>query len=1025
MKARLERADAVPDDAELVVTPVTVESTDYNYDAYMDALNQDPEKEYTSENTLLYDIAFMIDEKDADGNLTGKKVEFTPAAGDVNVSIRFKKNQLKNELGVETAEDIEVIHLPLENEVKEAFDSTAEATEITADNIIVQEVENQKVDVNKETVGFRTTDFSVFAFTVDFHYEGKDYSIPGSTQVLLSELIQNLHITVDGTSDGSILDVLQVKEVLFTNEELVKTEKVSGVITYQAEEGLRENVDVGEQDFLITSKKSFASDEIMTIILMDGRVLKVNVTDAQNALDVSVVLYDYDDQTTITIPSDITSDNIVLVVWVGDNGDISTTTGDIPWKVVDMNGIKGQNTPYNITIDSFNRQAWSQDGAISYSSLTPEQKANIKARLVHSTKSVSEFNLGALQNRFWNESEYTTIWNGGFDGFGMSVDHVTGLVTEGRYEINLKKANRKEQDVVFEFEDSSEAGAIDSNYYVLLKGLKLGGNPNQDWDYYYYVVLVNIDGSNPKVYLPVTGYWSDNQQFSENWTNLSATIIKPKGNNVIQTGGRKPQPNEYQEAYVMGDYTFNYEGFVSETDEENHVDRQEFLFTLKKADYEPAKTPEEIVGPGIDFGITADEFKQCGHLQSNFATNNYSGHGDTAINVQPDLSNVPGTSVASKITGNIYYNNPSGAVILTNDNDTSKVGGHTEFCVIEHSTESKIKNTIVDPIINYGAAVSDILINKEPTLTPKSNEIDLTQFPDGITIYLDGDKMKDALAHDNAGEITLNMLPNQVVVFNFDETETLRLGKILCNVGDSQATKEFMAEHLVFNCASVKNLELNESLGMHLVPDSDSKTYVTESSEGWIISGGYFENVDPGDEWHFRYQHLREPKNIYVNFEKKVDGQRPAQGQVFEFDLSVWNASNNAWEPIETLTNNRQNIKYTIQPGEGRIFRIKEKGKSASTEGNYKKDIKEYFVLARYYLDVSAHAAYYDSFQEAKRVLEDDLLEDDGNTISKIVFENETAPETEVGNLIISKTVTGGVTKEEAEGARRSDQGRS
>ena len=50
-------------------------------------------------------------------------------------------------------------------------------------------------------------------------------------------------------------------------------------------------------------------------------------------------------------------------------------------------------------------------------------------------------------------------------------------------------------------------------------------------------------------------------------------------------------------------------------------------------------------------------------------------------------------------------------------------------------------------------------------------------------------------------------------------------------------------------------------------------------------------------------------------------------------------------------------------------------------------------------------------------MLEDDLLEDDGNTISKIVFENETAPETEVGNLIISKTVTGGVTKEEAEGA--------
>ena len=41
VKATLERADAVPDDAELVVTPVTPSSTDYNYAVYMDALNQE------------------------------------------------------------------------------------------------------------------------------------------------------------------------------------------------------------------------------------------------------------------------------------------------------------------------------------------------------------------------------------------------------------------------------------------------------------------------------------------------------------------------------------------------------------------------------------------------------------------------------------------------------------------------------------------------------------------------------------------------------------------------------------------------------------------------------------------------------------------------------------------------------------------------------------------------------------------------------------------------------------------------
>ncbi|MBR4090613.1 MAG: hypothetical protein IKK28_07065 [Mogibacterium sp.] len=39
--ASLEDASAVPDDADLVVTPVTKDSKNYNYDAYMEALNRE------------------------------------------------------------------------------------------------------------------------------------------------------------------------------------------------------------------------------------------------------------------------------------------------------------------------------------------------------------------------------------------------------------------------------------------------------------------------------------------------------------------------------------------------------------------------------------------------------------------------------------------------------------------------------------------------------------------------------------------------------------------------------------------------------------------------------------------------------------------------------------------------------------------------------------------------------------------------------------------------------------------------
>ena len=99
--ATLDDPKAVPDNAEFRVTPVTKDSTDYNYDAYMNALNDDAaassdsdtEKQYTDENTLLYDMAFIypVEEKDEYGNVTQKEVEVQPAEGAVKISVNSRK----------------------------------------------------------------------------------------------------------------------------------------------------------------------------------------------------------------------------------------------------------------------------------------------------------------------------------------------------------------------------------------------------------------------------------------------------------------------------------------------------------------------------------------------------------------------------------------------------------------------------------------------------------------------------------------------------------------------------------------------------------------------------------------------------------------------------------------------------------------------------------------------------------------------------------------------------------------------
>lgn len=203
--AKLQYSGAIPDDAELKVTPVTPDTAGYNYDAYMQALNdnadkienetgldlsatgnsadasssaaaQDPEisgtaKEaataFTQENTLLYDIAFMADKTDEDGNvIEGEKEEFEPTEGAVKISMVFKQKQLSADLKVESAGDVAVVHLPLDNAVKEDVDSTKDATAISAGDVNVDVVSKDAASVNagsEDQVDFSLDSFSLFS----------------------------------------------------------------------------------------------------------------------------------------------------------------------------------------------------------------------------------------------------------------------------------------------------------------------------------------------------------------------------------------------------------------------------------------------------------------------------------------------------------------------------------------------------------------------------------------------------------------------------------------------------------------------------------------------------------------------------------------------------------------------------------------------------------------------------------------------------------------------------------------------
>ena len=190
--ATLAAPDAVPDEAEFRVTRVTPQTAGYNYGAYMQALNNNAEMispdnsangqesdVYTEKNTLLYDIAFLVDKTDENGNvIPGEKEEYQPTEGAVNISFDFKKSQLTQEVEAEKAEEIAVVHLPLDEATKESVDTTADATDISAGNINVEVVSEAEVQLETEAADFDLNNFSLVAFV---NVNGQELN-PGTPQ---------------------------------------------------------------------------------------------------------------------------------------------------------------------------------------------------------------------------------------------------------------------------------------------------------------------------------------------------------------------------------------------------------------------------------------------------------------------------------------------------------------------------------------------------------------------------------------------------------------------------------------------------------------------------------------------------------------------------------------------------------------------------------------------------------------------------------------------------------------------------
>ena len=182
-----------------------------------------------------------------------------------------------------SAADLKIIRndetLPVEGQFKVTVDKAS----LVPDGMRLEKLYHIHGDVVEELafeeteagLVFELANFSdiVAGYTVEFHNGEEEVSIEGGNQILLSALIEQLKIS---RADGSPIDVAHVVDVRFSSAHLVAVTEVSGETEVNGEK-----VDVGEKDFLLTSKAPFTSNEILTIIMDDGEVIGVAVTDNQ------------------------------------------------------------------------------------------------------------------------------------------------------------------------------------------------------------------------------------------------------------------------------------------------------------------------------------------------------------------------------------------------------------------------------------------------------------------------------------------------------------------------------------------------------------------------------------------------------------------------------------------------------------------------------------------------------------------------------------------------------------------------
>ena len=343
---------------------------------------------------------------------------------------------------------------------------------------------------------------------------------------------------------------------------------------------------------------------------------------------------------------------------------------------------------------------------------------------------------------------------------------------------------------------------------------------------------------------------------------------------------------------------------------------------------EGALTPQQILGPAVEFGVVANKYNQTGHTETNFAVKHFQINNSQSIEIMGS-GDAPIPFYVGKLDGNTYFWNGEATNVtfdvFINKNQSSKGPTNSNANVRYSRTnpptnvypreESEI-NTYVDTLISYPERMSTLMSQKStytPTFAPNNKTIDLTgpafsQAKNG-TIYVNCANMKNIMSQDGWEIIKYE---GQTIVFNMPDGGNYDIKKFKVTVknegggtvvsglesrtveknGDPShngKVEKYILNHIVFNAYNASSLSIDTAAGIFLAP----KATVNQNNgagAGWVMTRKDFNSTA---EWHYYFKsrnyqaYVEKGVNISKTFKYQDGSELPAnlKNKVFTFKM--------------------------------------------------------------------------------------------------------------------------------------------